>query len=52
MVAVGANIGKNALFTPEERVEMLRTACARWANVEVTLFRGLLVDFCTEHEIE
>ena len=31
---------------------MLRTECAPWPNVEVTTFTGLLVDFCTEHEID
>ena len=52
LVAVGTNIAKNALFTPEERVEMLAEECAQWSNVEVTLFSGLLVDFCTENDIE
>jgi pantetheine-phosphate adenylyltransferase len=52
VVAVGTNISKNALFTPDERVEMLAEECARWSNVEVTLFGGLLVDFCTAHDID
>jgi pantetheine-phosphate adenylyltransferase len=52
MVAVGTNISKNALFTPDERVEMLTEECAQWGNVEVTLFRGLLVDFCTANNID
>jgi pantetheine-phosphate adenylyltransferase len=52
MVAVGTNISKNALFTPDERVEMLTEECAPWGNVEVTLFRGLLVDFCTANNID
>lgn len=51
VVAVGSNQGKNALFTPDERVAMLRTECAAWPGVTVTLFAGLLVDFCTEHEV-
>jgi pantetheine-phosphate adenylyltransferase len=46
VVAVGTNVSKNVLFTPKERVEMLIEECAQWGNVEVTLFRGLLVDFC------
>ena len=52
VVAVGANISKNALFSPDERVEMLIEECAEWANVEVTLFGGLLVDFCAANNID
>lgn len=51
VVAVGANMAKTAFFTPEERVEMLQAACAGWSGVSVTVFSGLLVDFCTEHDI-
>ena len=52
VVAVGTNISKNALFTPKERVEMLIEECAEWSNVEVTLFGGLLVDFCAANNID
>jgi pantetheine-phosphate adenylyltransferase len=52
VVAVGTNIAKNAVFSPDERVEMLAEECARWSNVEVTLFRGLLVDFCVANDIQ
>jgi pantetheine-phosphate adenylyltransferase len=52
VVAVGTNISKNALFAPVERVEMLAEECAQWSNVEVTLFEGLLVDFCTANDID
>ena len=52
VVAVGGNLSKTGLFTIEERLEMLRTVCAPWDNVEVTTFRGLLVDFCTEQRID
>jgi pantetheine-phosphate adenylyltransferase len=51
VVAVGNNISKNSLFRPDERVEMLAEECAQWSNVEVTLFSGLLVDFCAAHGI-
>ena len=51
VVAVGDNVAKNALFTPPERVAMLQTACAALPNVSVTLFRGLLVQFCTAQGI-
>lgn len=51
IVAVGTNMGKSALFTPDERVEMLAEACRHLPGVSVTLFTGLLVDFCTEHRV-
>ncbi len=47
VVGVGVNPRKVALFTPEERVEMLRGAIAEggWHNVEAASFTGLTVDF-------
>ena len=52
VVAVGTNADKNALFSPEERLEMLTEACAAWASVTVSLFDGLLVDFCRRHQVD
>jgi pantetheine-phosphate adenylyltransferase len=52
VVAVGTNVAKNALFSPDERVEMLAEECAPWSNVEVTPFGGLLVDFCAANDIQ
>ena len=46
VVAVGVNPSKSRLFTPEERLDMLRRACAEWDNVRVAGFTGLLTDFC------
>ena len=46
IVAVGSNMSKSALFRPDERVEMLTEACKDWPGVTVSLFDGLLVDFC------
>jgi pantetheine-phosphate adenylyltransferase len=51
VVAVGNNAKKNALFTPDERVQMIAEACAPWPGVSVSLFDGLLVDFCVEHDV-
>lgn len=48
VVAVGVNASKNRLFTAEERIEMLREVCAGMANVTVSSFSGLIVDFCRE----
>jgi pantetheine-phosphate adenylyltransferase len=36
---------KHLLFTPEERVELVRQAVANLPNVEVTSFTGLTIDF-------
>lgn len=48
VVATGTNISKSRLFQPEERLEMLREACADLPNVTVMGFTGLIVDFCRE----
>jgi len=47
-VAVAHNPGKGPLFTPEERLEMLRPNLAKYTNVEATTFGGLLVDFALQ----
>ncbi len=47
-VAVAHNPGKGPVFTPEERLEMLRPNIAQYAHVEVVPFGGLLVDFALE----
>lgn len=48
VVAVGKNMAKNSLFSPQERVDMLGEVTTGWSNVQVMLFDGLLVDFCAE----
>ncbi len=45
VVAVAVNSSKRALFTTNERVELIRAATADNKHVEVTQFEGLLVDF-------
>jgi pantetheine-phosphate adenylyltransferase len=50
-VVVGANLAKQGLFTVEERVDMLREVTAGIGNVQVSTFRGLLVDFCRANGI-
>jgi pantetheine-phosphate adenylyltransferase len=52
VVAVGSNISKNALFSPDERVALLRESCEQWPSVSVTLFSGLLVDFCAANDVD
>ena len=45
IVAVLHNQSKAALFTVDERLEMLRAEAARWPNVRVDSFTGLTADY-------
>lgn len=47
-VAVGINPEKRPLFSPEERVEMIRQVVAPMGNVDVAMFEGLTVRFVRE----
>lgn len=50
IVAVLVNTSKkNAIFTMEERVALIRKCTDQMPNVEVKMFNGLLVDFVNEH---
>ncbi|MCF0142781.1 MAG: pantetheine-phosphate adenylyltransferase [Parasporobacterium sp.] len=51
VVGVLNNYSKSPIFTPEERAEMIKEACADIPNVRVSTFSGLLVDFCRENGI-
>ncbi|GAA3284888.1 MULTISPECIES: pantetheine-phosphate adenylyltransferase [Dactylosporangium] len=51
VVAVLINQSKAGLFTVDERLEMLATVTAPYANVRVDAFQGLLVDFCRSSDI-
>jgi len=48
VVAVLYNEGKNPLFTPAERVEMIEELTGHWDDVRVASFSGLLVHFMEE----
>lgn len=48
VVAVLFNRAKQPLFSIEERLQMLREATARWDNVAVDSFSGLLVDYAIQ----
>ena len=52
VVAVGVNVSKSRLFTAEDRLEMLRDACAGFTNVRVEGFSGLLTDFCRQQDAQ
>ncbi|NLZ94066.1 MAG: pantetheine-phosphate adenylyltransferase [Firmicutes bacterium] len=45
IVSVLENPRKKPLFTVEERVEMLNLIAAKYPNVEVDSFHGLLIDY-------
>jgi len=51
VVGVLVNKSKAGLFTVDERMEMLREVTAEYGNVIVDSFYGLLVDYCTAHDI-
>ncbi len=46
IIAVVNNSAKSPLFTPEERVTMLREITRDIPNTEVELFGGLTIDYC------
>ena len=45
LIAVLVNPEKNPLFTPEERVDIIRRVFREYPNVEVDTFGGLLVEY-------
>jgi pantetheine-phosphate adenylyltransferase len=48
VVAVATNSSKKPLFSPDERVELIRKAVSDEPRVEVQQFHGLLVNFARE----
>lgn len=50
IVGVLNNKGKSPLFTPEERVEMIKDAVKEIPNVKVLAFDGLLIDFAKKQK--
>lgn len=51
VVGIAADVAKQTLFTAEERMEMARQCLGDLKNVEVELFRGLLVNYLRQKEI-
>jgi pantetheine-phosphate adenylyltransferase len=45
IVAVGVNLAKQAMFRPDERVELIRGATGHLPNLEIRTFSGLAVEF-------
>lgn len=50
VVSVAFNPEKRGLFAPEERVTLLRAVTSHLANVRVTAFHGLLVEFARQEQ--
>lgn len=48
VVGIGVNVGKQPMFTLDERVELVRQVTAPFDNVEVRAFSGLAVKFVRE----
>ena len=48
IVGVLKNSSKSPLFSVEERVKMLKEVTAKYDNVEIMSFNGLLVDFARQ----
>jgi pantetheine-phosphate adenylyltransferase len=51
IVAVLRNPNKTALFTLDERLELLREVTKEHDNVSVVKFDGLIVDFCKANDV-
>ncbi len=49
-VVVMVNIRKRGVFTPEERMDLLRAACAGETNVRVERWDGLLSDYMRDKQ--
>lgn len=46
VVAIGVHPTRQPLFTPDERMAMLREVTKNLTNVRVESFEGLLIDYC------
>lgn len=51
-VALLINTSKKGLLSFEERLEILKKETARFSNVKVDFFGGLLVEYCREKDIK
>lgn len=51
VIGVASNPGKNPLFTPDERVALVKQSTAHLSGIEVKFFNGLLVDFAEENKV-
>lgn len=52
IVAVGNNRAKAGYFTVEERMQMIAETTAKFGNVKVDSWKGLLGDYCKANQID
>ena len=52
VIAVLVNKTKSTLFTVPERIEMISEVTAKFPNVRVDSWSGLLVDYCVTNDID
>ena len=49
IIGIGRNPGKDMMFTPQERLEMLEPLLAEWPHVWAEAYDGLTFDFVRQH---
>lgn len=52
IVAVFDHPDKKSFFSIEERVNFIREACESYVNVKIDSFRGLLIEYVSENDID
>ncbi len=52
LIAIAVKPDKKALFSPEEKKEMLRLITPSIPNVQIEIFEGLVVDFARSHKAQ
>ncbi len=52
IVAIGVNEEKHYFFSLEERLDMLKKACAKYSTVNVCSYTGMTADFMREMDAE
>lgn len=50
-IVVAGNTSKNALFLPEERVELIREVVSDRKNVDVEYYSGLIMEYAAEKKV-
>lgn len=48
VIGIGKNSNKNALLSPEVRIQMMEAVFADESRIEVTAYEGLTINFCKE----
>ena len=51
IILIGNNISKKALFTIEEKINMIKLVTKDYPNIKVDSFSGLIVDYCKDNNI-